>query len=119
MNQGWLMEKRNIQRIKKKLVVSFGDEGFENIAITSNISDQGLCVLSHIPLPENREIRVNLAIEDKIYEIKGQVIWTKFPFDKGDEKVMRGAGIKITHAPEDYHNYVDFFYYQQLFKDMT
>jgi hypothetical protein len=112
------MEKRIDRRIKKKLVVSFGDEGFENIAITNNISDQGLCILSNIPLPEKQEIRLNLAIEDKIYEIKGQVIWTKYPFDKAEEKNMKGSGIKITQAPQGYFNYVDFFYWQNHFKDM-
>lgn len=113
------MEKRTGQRIRKKLVVSFGDEGFENIAITSDISDQGLCVLSHFPLFKNREIRLNLAVDDQIFEIKGQVMWTRFPFDKDDHRAMKGAGIKITQAPEGYHHYVEYFRYRNYFKDMS
>ena len=113
------MEKRINRRIKKKLVVGFGDEGFENIAITSNISGEGLCVLSHIPLSANREIRLNLAIEDEIYEIKGQVRWTKIPFMKDDKKALKGAGIRITNAPEGYYDYIDLFSFQNHFKDMA
>jgi len=113
-----LIDKRKDHRINKKLVVSYGDIGFEKIGMTLNISSKGMCVLSQTSLPVNKKVLLNLAIIDNIYEIMGLVRWSKSGISKDSDNVPIGMGIKILNAPQGYFGHIEHFtnnrFYQNL-----
>lgn len=104
-----MIDKRKDQRIIKKLVVSYGINGFEKIGMTLNISSKGMCIVSQSSLPINRTVLLHLAIFDDVYEIMGLVRWSKKGIDKDSNHVQVGLGIKILNAPKDYFDYVKYF----------
>lgn len=101
-------DKRKDQRISKKLVVSYGDNGFEKLGMTLNISSKGMCIMSQSTLPTNRTVMLNLAIFDEVYEIMGLVKWSKQGMSKDADDVQVGLGIKILDAPKGYLNCVKY-----------
>ena len=112
------MDQRKDQRVKKKLVASYGHGGFEAMGITSNISSHGLCILSHTPAlrpPEKRKILVNLGIFDELYELNCQVRWSRVSSDGAGKDFPVVMGVQILHAPDGYLNYVKYFSYQPQF----
>ena len=67
------MEKdsRKEQRLAKNYIVHVGVEGFEGVALTSNISRNGMLVIFHekIPLDEEKELEILIAAENFGHEI--------------------------------------------------
>ena len=79
-----LIDKRKDQRVSKKFVVSYGDDGFERIGMTVNISSNGMCVVSQSSLPLNKTVLLNLAMFDDVFEIMGLVKWSKSGFQNSN-----------------------------------
>jgi hypothetical protein len=104
-----LIDKRKDQRISKKFVVSYEENGFEKIGMTINISSNGLCLVSQTSLPVNKTVLLNLAMFDNVFEIMGLVRWSKSGLSKDVNQVPVGSGIKIINAPKGYFDYVDDF----------
>lgn len=102
------MRQRVEDRIYKKLVVSFGESGFELLGLTENISRGGMFVESHVLYPLDKEISLMVALSQNIFTIKGVVKWVKSVSDKLEQEVYGGMGIKITEAPIEYFNYVEY-----------
>lgn len=102
-----MTDKRKDQRIKKKLMVSFSEAGFDGLALTDNISESGLCISSGNELSTHNEIELSIAVPGEIFHLKGRVMWCKESGDKQDA-VPDDIGIKITDAPPEYINYIEF-----------
>jgi hypothetical protein len=104
-----LIDKRKDPRISKRFVVSYGENGFEKIGMTLNISSNGFCVVSQASLPINKTVLFNLAMFDDVFEIVGLVKWSKSGLRQDVSQVPVGSGIKILNAPRRYLDYVDNF----------
>ena len=100
-------KKRRNPRLNKKLMVGFDDNGFNGLGLTSNISKDGLCIASNAEFPANVEVTVSIAVPDEVLDLKGEVIWCKEANDK-EHDVSDIIGIRITEAPPEYLNYVEY-----------
>jgi hypothetical protein len=103
----WEMEKRRVKRIRKKLMVGFSDNGFDGLAMTENISREGLCVESDIELPPHKEIILSVAVPGGIFNLRGEVVWYKSSGDIADD-VPDLIGIRLTEIPAEYQDYVEY-----------
>lgn len=99
------MKKRLDNRLDKKLMVSFSDNGFDRLGLTENISRHGMCISSNSGLMERAEIMLSIAVPGEIFTLKGEVMWCKTSEGKG---APESIGICITEAPEEYLNYVEY-----------
>lgn len=106
------MINRKERRLDKKLMVSFSENGFDGLGLTQNISRFGLCIASEVELPDQREIKLSLAVPGEVLNLRGEVMWCR---EIGDRKksIPDHIGIKIVEAPPEYLNYVEFIKYQR------
>jgi Tfp pilus assembly protein PilZ len=107
------MTKRKDERLQKKLMVSLDDEGADTLGLTKNISKYGMRVNSNKKLQEHREIIVSIAVPGEVFNLKGEVIWCKESSTK-DDNIPDSIGIKITEAPAEYLNYIEYLKHQKI-----
>jgi len=88
-------------------MVSFSDAGFDGLGLTNNISEDGICLSSEIELSSQNEIELSIAVPGEIFHLKGRVMWCKESRNKHDS-IPDDIGIKITDAPAEYSNYIEF-----------
>lgn len=100
------MLKMRAPRIKKKLMAGFNDHGYDILCLTDNLSKYGMCILSDITFPDQKEIVLSLAAPSEIYDIKCKVVWYKNPEEI--DYTHGATGIEITEAPSGYLNYVEY-----------
>lgn len=101
------MIKRRDLRVKKKYMVSFDDSGFDGLGLTSDISKNGICVAAGTEFPVHREVVLSVAVPGRIFTLKGEVMWCKHSSDAASD-IPDNIGIRITEAPVDYLNYVEY-----------
>ena len=106
------MKTRNEKRIEKNLLVYMDNESNDLVGVSSNISKNGVFVESPSPISSNNEIAIILAVDNELYKLKGEVRWFKRPGDKQPEDAPPGMGIKITEAPAEYLNFVEYTKYE-------
>ncbi len=107
------MTKRKEERLQKKLMVSIDDEGADTLGLTNNISRYGMQVNSNKKLRAHHEILVSIAVPGEVFNLKGEVIWCK---ESGirDDNIPDSIGIKITEAPPEYLNYIEYLKHQKI-----
>ena len=100
---------RSEGRFKKNLTASVRYKERVFSCITKNISRTGLYVEAiGLDLNTDRNVSVSLVGEDSLFKLGGEIIWNKtIPCDEGLESI-EGLGIKITDAPSDYLNFVEY-----------
>jgi Tfp pilus assembly protein PilZ len=106
------MKKRNEQRLKKSLLAYTNKEDFELLGVISNISRNGIYIESSKNFDLGNEISFVLAIYDELYQLKGEIKWKKSSDDADTANISTGLGIRITEAPVEYLNYVEYIKYQ-------
>jgi len=102
---------RREQRLNKKLMISFKENGFDGLGLTLNISRFGMCIYSETDLPGNQELALSIAVPGEIFTMKGEVMWSG-GLDHELDKLPDHIGIKITEAPPEYLNFVEFLRHQ-------
>ena len=100
------MKKRREKRIKKKLLVHIGENGFEQMGVTANISPKGLCIATTEIFPAQSELSIWIAAADDIFALKGLVIWNMKKKALAAEGIPAGIGIKIKEAAPGYAQYI-------------
>jgi hypothetical protein len=106
------MKKRQDNRVDKKLMVSFNENGFDGLGLTQNISRFGMCIASDVELPNKQEISLSIAVPGEVLNMKGEVVWCRQVEGK-EIDIPDEIGIKIVEAPSEYLNYVEFIKYQR------
>jgi len=101
------MTKRREERIDKKLIVSFDNQGFDTLGLTEDISKFGMRIASNKKMPEKQEILVSIAVPGEVFELKGEVMWCSESKDSKNS-IPDSIGIKIISAPPEYLNYIEF-----------
>lgn len=104
--------KRSEKRVKKNLLVYKDNGGFELLGVSANISKNGLFVESPYTVALDSEIKLTVAIDNELFKIKGEIRWNKRPGDKYPQHIPAGMGIRITEAPAEYLNYVEYIKHQ-------
>lgn len=111
------MNKRKDPRVKKKYMISFDDGGFDVLGLTSDLSKTGLRISSGMLFPPHREVVVSIAVPGGIFTVKGEVMWSRENGDDGSG-VPDIVGIRITEAPSEYLNYVEYVRHDTASKDV-
>jgi len=71
------MERRDIERSKRRLMVRFGVDGPDKMAFTKNLSETGLCIQTNSVLPPGKVIHVELKFPDRTFNFRARVVWAK------------------------------------------
>jgi len=100
------MKKRREKRIEKSLLVQISEDGFEQLGVTANISQNGMCIATTEILPAQSECCVWIAAGDNVYALKGQVVWNMKKEAVDADAVQAGIGIKINEAEPGYFHYI-------------
>ncbi len=103
---GGKMGSKRDKRYNKKFIINIDHNGTEQIGITSNISENGIYIELNENIPNNSIIILLLAIDDELYEMRGEVKWSKRVSEKDAPHVLKGMGVKIVEANPEYINYV-------------
>jgi hypothetical protein len=91
----------------------YRDNGsFDLLGVSANISKNGLFVESPYIITQDSEVSLAIGIANELFKIKGEVRWSKNPEDKFPENIPAGMGIRITEAPVEYLNYVEYVRHQ-------
>lgn len=104
--------KRSERRIKKNLLVYRENGGFEVLGMSANISKNGLFIESPYTIGIDSELLLAVAVEKDLFKLKGEIKWLKTPDDKYPENIPAGMGIRITEAPVEYLNFVEYVKHQ-------
>lgn len=107
------MKDRREERLSKKLMISFRENGFDGLGLTLNISKCGMCIFSETNLPGHQEISLSIAVPGEIFNMKGEVMWCAAS-DSVEDTLPEHIGIKILEAPSDYINFVEFLRHQRI-----
>jgi len=100
-------------RVEKKYMASYNDNGCEELALTKNLSKSGICISSTGKVPTNKEVLISIAVPGEIFNMKGEVMWCKTSDTKSDS-IPDNIGIKITEAPPEYMNFVEYLKHQDI-----
>lgn len=100
------------QRLNKSLLAYSDDDGSDLLGVISNISKNGLFIETSADFDPLNEFSFVLAVYNELYELRGEVRWTKRPGDLYPDDLPAGLGVRITEAPVEYLNYVEFIKYQ-------
>jgi len=100
---------RSEGRFNKNLTASIRYKDRVFSCVTKNISRTGLYIEAiGLNLNSERIVSVSLVGEDSLFKIGGEIIWNKtIPCEPGLSSI-EGLGIKITDAPVDYLNFVEY-----------
>lgn len=92
-----MAEKREQQRLKKRLQIRFGQDSAKRMAFTGDVSDTGLFIITGQPAPPGSRI-VFEVILPKVGPIRavGQVRWAKkVPANLVRASKKAGMGVRI------------------------
>jgi hypothetical protein len=112
--QGFFMynTKRSEKRIKKNLLVYRDNGGFELLGVSANISKYGLFIESPYTIDIDKELLLAVAVDKELFKVKGEIKWLKTPDDEYPKHIPAGMGIRLTEAPAEYLNYVEYIRHQ-------
>lgn len=99
---------RKEKRVKKNLLAYSDNGSFDLVGISSNISKGGIFIESPHPDSSENEISIVLAVGNDLFKLKGEVQWCKSAEDREPVKIPMGMGIRLTEAPAEYLNYVEY-----------
>jgi Tfp pilus assembly protein PilZ len=100
-------EKRNERRLEQKLLVDISNNGLESMGMTTNISRNGMFIVTTQVLAINSDVSILLGAADETFALKGQVIWSREWSEPSAGDVQAAVGIKIVEASEGYLKYVE------------
>lgn len=106
------MNKRIEKRLEKSLLAYSDGDGSDLMGVISNISKNGLYIETRTVAEPENEISFVLAVYNELYHLKGEVRWIKNAEDQFPEDIPPGMGVRITEAPVEYLNYVEYIKYQ-------
>ena len=96
-------------RFNKNLTASvrYNDRVFS--CITKNISRKGIYLEAIGLNPDTeRKVAISLVGDNSLFNLAGEIIWSRtIPCEPG-LSAIRGLGIRITEVPPEYINYVEY-----------
>ncbi len=103
------MERRDLERSKRRLMVRFGVDGPEKMAFTKNLSETGVCIQTNAVIPPGKQITVELKFPDQTFTFRAHVVWAKRVPPQLAFTMPGGMGIRfIDPGPEWAEYYAQF-----------
>ena len=109
---GGKMGNKRDKRYNKKFIINIDHNGIEQVGVTSNVSENGMYIEINKNISNNSIIILLLAIDDELYEMRGEVKWSKQVSENDAPHVLKGMGVKIVEANPGYINYVKCLKYE-------
>ena len=102
------MEKRNKNRIGKRLIVKFGTDKLDRLGFTEDVSPTGLFIKTNIVSPPGTQLRVEMTLSDNsTIQVAGVVMWAKqVPQSLVRFTKKNGMGLRSTQSGEDFKRFV-------------
>ncbi len=100
-------KKRIEKRLKKSLLVNISGEGFDELGLTANVSNQGLLLITSNPIPSKNQLSILVAAGDEIFDITGEIKWMLVSSEDISGSVANRIGVKIKSAPEEYTKFIE------------
>ena len=100
---------RDTKRLRKRLTLKFGVEAPIRVAITEDISAQGMCIKTAQVYPPGSRLKIALSLPDgSVAKIDGIVMWAKKVPPNMVHLVKKcGMGIRISRIETGGEQYVD------------
>ena len=112
------MDKRSIPRIYRNFLAFTNVKSPEFFGVISNISKRGFFIESLKNISPGCEISLFISIQNELYKIKGEVRWTKNSNQYSNNRTLYRMGIKVTEAPADYLNYIEYLKYNNSIQNI-
>ncbi len=100
---------RSEGRFNKNLTASvrYNEKVFS--CITKNVSKSGVYLEAiNFILNSNRQVSISIVGEDTLYKLTGEIIWNHDIQEDSGRGSIAGLGIKITDAPFEYLNFIEY-----------
>lgn len=116
-------ERRNYIRPESLTLLDYlvvdqqGRQGEYSMARTLNVSEGGILMETHIPLPQGQQVMITLGLQEDLVNVMGRVVYTTFDSERHQN------GIEFFHLAENdraiLNRYVRAFhnYYQENRKE--
>ena len=92
-----------------------GRQGDYSMARTLNVSEGGILMETHIPLPKGQQVMITLGLKDTLVDVMGKIVYTTFAAGRHQN------GIEFFHVSEDdkyvLDSYIEAFH--QNYKEQT
>lgn len=101
------MERRKHTRIPHRLCLTIDELPGRNIAFTTDVSQDGISIVTQTPLAMGRSVTIKLALPTgKTLNIIGHVRWVeRNPLSKGGMN-QYGIGISCQNMPEEFQHFI-------------
>jgi hypothetical protein len=100
------MKKRIETRIKKSLLVDISNKGSQQMGVTVNISNRGMCIATTEIFRKRSKLNIMVAAADDIFPLSGMVVWNMKRKLAAGNNTPVGIGIKISEATSKYFSYI-------------
>ncbi len=100
---GLALEEGSSRRKVQCIPVRFGIGHVTNYGVTDNLSEGGMFVGTHDPLPEGSPIEIQFEVEGLRIPLKGEVLWVRQSPDGGRPP---GMGVRLLRPPPRYIHYI-------------
>jgi hypothetical protein len=101
-------DKRSEARLKKSMLAFTISSQPELLGVISNVSKHGFLLESRQKFEPGTEISLLLAIFNKVYNVKCEIRWSHSPVENHSVYVPCQIGARITEAPAEYLNYIEY-----------
>ncbi len=85
-----------------------GRQGEYSMGRTLNVSEGGILLESHIPLPQGEQVMITLGLKDELIDVMGRIIYTTFKDGRHQN------GIEFFHVADHdkriLHKYIEAFH---------
>ncbi len=96
-------ERRRHRRYDVKLQVDASSEDTFLFSYISNISEVGIFLSSHEPMPIGTRLKLRFGgvdQDDDIFELEGEVVWVN-PFREAGENLNPGMGVRFVDLDDE------------------
>ena len=102
------MEKRNKDRISRRLFVRFGPEQAINIGFSGDLSITGIFIKTNTMFAPGSILKLEIELPgSKVLHLRGTVMWAKrVPSTLVRHIKKSGMGVKILQPTEEYKKFV-------------
>jgi Tfp pilus assembly protein PilZ len=102
------VEKRDRNRIVKRLFTRFGPDDPVNIGYTGDVSLSGIFIKTNTIFPPGAVLKIEIELPNsKTIHLLGTVMWAKrVPSTLVRHVKKSGMGVRILQPPEDYLKFV-------------
>lgn len=99
------VEKRDIRRTKRRLMVRYGTSTLDKTAFTKNLSETGMFLQTNSVFKPGTTVQVQVHFPDRQFTLWARVVWAKKVPPQLTYILGSGMGLSIIEPPPDWLDY--------------